>query len=188
MCVCMYACLSVLCKRKTKFHASRKEKEKKKYLEWKIRKQSSDIKWRVKQWDGAECIDSLQWQPQEQHLADNHRTPQQQLYLLHTQDAGSSTYWPHSSSQALDCYKNLNRLTMPSRERHTIPYHTIQTAMMQICHEQWWGQLRWPNAQALPEWEGKIGSVTVYRCRWCAATSTFCWHCVCVVCAREKEG
>jgi len=49
MCVCMYACLSVLCKRKTKFHASRKEKEKKKYLEWKIRKQSSDIKWRVKQ-------------------------------------------------------------------------------------------------------------------------------------------
>jgi len=44
-----------------------------------------------------------------------------------------------------------------------------------------------PNVQALPEWEGRIGSVS--RCRWCAATDTFfCWQCVCVVCAREKEG
>jgi len=46
--------------------------------------------------------------------------------------------------------------------------------------------LRWPNAQALPEWEGRIGSVS--RCRWCAASATFCWQCLCVVCAREKEG
>jgi len=26
------------------------------------------------------------------------------------------------------------------------------------------------------------------RCRWCTATATFfCWQCVCVLCAREKE-
>ena len=31
-----------------------------------------------------------------------------------------------------------------------------------------------------------MGSVS--RCRWCAATATFCWQCMCVVCAREKEG
>ena len=42
------------------------------------------------------------------------------------------------------------------------------------------------NVQPLPESEGRIGSVS--RCRWCAATATFCWQCVCVVCAREKEG
>ena len=58
--------------------------------------------------------------------------------------------------------------------------------MVYICHEQRWGQLRWPNVQALPEWEGRIGSVS--RCRWCTATATFCWQSMCVVCAREKEG
>ena len=44
--------------------------------------------------------------------------------------------------------------------------------------------LRWPNAQALPKWEGRIGSVS--RCRWCAATATFLLAVrVCSVCKGE---
>jgi len=43
---------------------------------------------------------------------------------------------------------------------------------------------RWPNVQALWEWQGRIGSVS--RCRWCAATATFLLavH-VCSVCKGE---
>jgi len=38
--------------------------------------------------------------------------------------------------------------------------------------------------QALPEWEGRIGSVS--RCRWCAATATFLLAVrVCSVCKGE---
>jgi len=44
----------------------------------------------------------------------------------------------------------------------------------------------WPNVHALPEREGRVGSVS--RCTWCAANCDFCWQCMCVVCAREKEG
>ena len=34
----------------------------------------------------------------------------------------------------------------------SIPYHTGP-----LCHDQCWGLLRWPNAHALPEWEGRVG-------------------------------
>ena len=45
--------------------------------------------------------------------------------------------------------------TSPSGRRpyNIIPYRTVRAAVVQNCHEQRWGQLRWPNAQALPEWE-----------------------------------
>ena len=68
--------------------------------------------------------------------------------------------------------------------------HTIRVAVAWICHEQCWGRLRWPNAKALPEWKGRIGSIS--RCRWCAATVTFLLAVrVCSVCKgkrREIEG
>jgi len=100
--------------------------------------------------------------------------------------------WCRSTSQAFDRGETATVGCRVSRAAaknnvHTtlssIPYHTIRAAEVEICHEQRWGQLRWPNGQALQKWEGRIGSVSR-----CAATATFCWQCVCVVCAREKEG
>jgi len=68
----------------------------------------------------------------------------------------------------------------------SIPYHTIPGRCGLDLPRTTLRSIRWPIADALPEREGRIGSVS--RCRWCVATATFCWQCECVVCAREKEG
>ena len=70
---------------------------------------------------------------------------------------------------------------------HTIPYHTIPSGppWPRFATTSAEANSGWSNAHALPEWKGIVGSAS--RCRWCVATATFYWQCVCVVCAKEKE-
>ena len=83
------------------------------------------------------------------------------------------------------CWKEyqLSLLWLVMSVGYTIPHRATVSS---ICHEQRWGQLRWPTAHAVPEWEGRVGSVS--RCSWCgAATATFLQavH-VCSVCKGER--
>ena len=52
-----------------------------------------------------------------------------------------------------------------------IPYHIIPSRLPWSSHKKCWGRLRWSNVQALPEWEGRIGGVSM--CMWCTATANF---------------
>jgi len=67
------------------------------------------------------------------------------------------------------------------------PYHTILGHHGLDLLRTTLRPIKMAQCASLAEWEGRIESVS--RCRWCAAAATFLLAvCVCVVCARDKDG